>query len=40
MPASGQCLCGAVPEMHVYYDMHVPWFNVSDDLPKKSDPNA
>lgn len=24
------------PEAHVYYDSHVPWATLADDLPKKS----
>ena len=23
------------PSAHVFYEMHVPWLNVADDLPKK-----
>ncbi len=28
------------PQAHVYYDTHVPWVRVADELPKKSDPAA
>lgn len=28
------------PQMHGYYDTHVSWFSVSDNLPKKTDPQA
>jgi hypothetical protein len=28
------------PQAHVYYDTHVPWVSVADDLPKKPDPAA
>jgi hypothetical protein len=28
------------PEVHGYYDTHVSWFIVKDDLPKESDPEA
>jgi len=26
------------PQAHGYYDTHVAWVNVADDLPKKPDP--
>lgn len=26
------------PQMHGFYDTHVSWFTVNDDLPKKSAP--
>ena len=26
------------PQMHGYYDTHVDWFSVNDDLPKKPPP--
>lgn len=26
------------PQMHAYYDTHVAWFEVADNLPRKSDP--
>ena len=28
------------PQAHAYYDTHVAWVLVGDDLPKKPDPNA
>jgi hypothetical protein len=28
------------PQMHGYFDSHVPWFSVMDDLPKKPDPGS
>lgn len=28
------------PQMHGYYDTHVDWLEVRDDLPKKADPSA
>ncbi len=28
------------PQAHVFYDTHVGWFDISDDLPKKPPPNA
>ena len=28
------------PQAHVYYDTHVPWVKVTDELPKKADPEA
>jgi len=27
------------PQVHGYYDTHVEWFTVVDDLPKKGDPD-
>ncbi|MEK7737517.1 MAG: GFA family protein [Pseudomonadota bacterium] len=26
------------PQVHAYYDTHVDWFNIADDLPTKPDP--
>lgn len=26
------------PQVHAYYDTHVNWFSVNDDLPKRVDP--
>lgn len=26
------------PQVHAYYDTHVDWFAVNDDLPKRDDP--
>lgn len=26
------------PRMHGYYDTHVPWVSVVDELPRKPDP--
>ena len=28
------------PQAHGYYDTHVPWFAVNDELPKKPGPDA
>jgi hypothetical protein len=28
------------PQVHGYYDTHVEWFTVTDDLPKKNNPEA
>ncbi len=28
------------PQAHAFFDTHVPWFEVKDDLPKKPDPDA
>ena len=28
------------PQAHVYFDTHAKWFAVTDDLPKKPDPDA
>jgi hypothetical protein len=28
------------PQAHVFYDTHVGWLDISDDLPKKPPPNA
>jgi len=28
------------PQGHAYYDTHVEWVTVADDLPRKSDPDA
>ena len=27
-----------LPQVHAYYDTHVDWFKVNDDLPKRDDP--
>lgn len=28
------------PQAHAYYDTHVPWVHLADDLPKQADPDA
>lgn len=28
------------PQAHAYYDSHVPWVHLADDLPRKADPDA
>lgn len=38
--AHGAAFVTREPQMHGYYDTHVAWARVSDDLPTKPDPSA
>jgi hypothetical protein len=28
------------PQVHAFYETHVPWFAVNDELPKKTSPKT